>query len=134
MKRVFLLTLGVMLSSVTLAAQQKHLPHDGDFTPDGIDVFPGCKAALADWNKPVSSLPGIEAWAAGYCVGVVAGSASVMHPNEGVDIIALASASPQELVQIVERYMERHPTELDGSVHFIVWKAMKEAFPSASKH
>jgi hypothetical protein len=133
MKHVLLLTLGVMLSSVPLTSQQSNNPWYVDFTTSGTQLIVVCKSAVsqldAHLSNDVETGTHQEAYNTGYCTGLIAGTASSMNSNDGVD---LSHASLDQLVRVVQKYLGDPPEKLDRPASWLIQQAIKGAFPIAS--
>jgi hypothetical protein len=98
------------------------------FGPNGNAFIVECKAAVHKVDDPDWQGTKQEAHDSGFCSGLVTGVAETMNENEGVDLSDAAITS-QQLVRVVQKYMEDHPELLSKPASWLIRTALIKAFP-----
>ncbi len=96
--------------------------------PNGNTFVVECKAAIQkidsrDWQGTKQ-----EAHDSGFCLGFVSGIAETMNEEEGVDF-SDSAISRDQLIRVVQKYMEDHPEQLSKPASWLVRQALVKAFP-----
>ena len=67
-----------------------------------------------------------EAHNAGFCFGLVTGIADNINSDDGAD---LTNASHDQLIRVVQKYLEDHPEQLSKAGSWLIQQALIKAFP-----
>ena len=120
-----MLVLLLMLSVPAVSKEQWYRPV---FGPNGNEFILECKAAVQKIDDPSWQGTKQEAHNSGFCKGVVTGVAETIGAEEGVDFSDPAISGDQ-LIRVVQKYMEDHPEELSTPASWLVRWAFIRAFP-----
>jgi hypothetical protein len=98
------------------------------FGPDGNALIVCCKSAIQKVDDPEWTGTKQQSHDAGFCLGIVSGVADYMNSDDGVDL-SEASLSRDQLVRVVEKYLEDHPEQLSKPASSLIRQAILKAFP-----
>jgi hypothetical protein len=87
-----------------------------------------CKAAVQKIDDSEWQGTKQEAQNAGFCTGFVSGIAETMNEGDGVDF-SDAVITRDQLIRVVQKYMEDHPEQLAKPASWLVRQALLKAFP-----
>jgi hypothetical protein len=98
------------------------------FGPNGNTFIVTCRAAVQKIDNPDWQGTKQEAHESGYCMGFVSAVAEHMNEEGGVDL-SDAAITRDQLIRVVQKYMEDHPQELSKPASWLIRQALIKAFP-----